>query len=108
MPRPLEELVARFARTHGPFLAHDVARRFAAPLERIEGAIGALAGEERLVRGEFRPDGVQREWCDPDVLRQLRRRSLATLRREIEPVEPEALARFLPSWHGIGCNRRGT
>jgi ATP-dependent Lhr-like helicase len=107
VPRPLEELVARFARTHGPFLAHDVARRFGAPLERVEGAIQALADDERLVRGEFRPDGVQREWCDPDVLRQLRRRSLATLRREIEPVEPEALARFLPAWHGIGGGRRG-
>jgi ATP-dependent Lhr-like helicase len=108
VPRPLEELVARFARTHGPFLVNDVARRFGAPLERVEGAIAALAHDERLVRGEFRPDGVQREWCDPDVLRQLRRRSLATLRREIEPVEPEALARFLPAWHGIGSNRRGT
>jgi ATP-dependent Lhr-like helicase len=108
VPRPLEELVARFARTHGPFLANDVARRFGTPLERIEGAIAALAADERLVRGEFRPDGVQREWCDPDVLRQLRRRSLATLRREIEPVEPDALARFLPAWHGIGSDRRGS
>jgi ATP-dependent Lhr-like helicase len=108
VPRPLEELVARFARTHGPFLANDVARRFGVPLERIEGAIAALAADERLVRGEFRPDGVQREWCDPDVLRQLRRRSLATLRREIEPVEPDALARFLPAWHGIGSDRRGS
>jgi ATP-dependent Lhr-like helicase len=108
VPRPLEELVARFARTHGPFLSSDVGRRFGVPLERIEGAIAALAADDRLVRGEFRPDGVQREWCDPDVLRQLRRRSLATLRREIEPVEPDALARFLPAWHGIGSDRRGS
>ena len=56
----------------------------------------------RLLRGEFRPGGVEREWCDPEVLRLLRRRSLARLRREIEPVEAEALARFLPAWHGIG------
>jgi ATP-dependent Lhr-like helicase len=107
VPRPLERLVARYGRTHGPFLAGEVARRFGAPLERVEGVIAALAADERLVRGEFRPDGVQREWCDPDVLRQLRRRSLATLRREIEPVEADALARFLPAWHGIGGNRRG-
>ncbi len=107
VPRPLEELVARYARTHGPFLSADVARRLGAPLERIEGAIAALATEERLVRGEFRPEGVQREWCDPEVLRQLRRRSLATLRREIEPVEQAALARFLPEWHSIGLKRRG-
>jgi ATP-dependent Lhr-like helicase len=108
VPRPLEELVARFARTHGPFLAADVARRFGASVERVDGAIAALAADERLVRGEFRPEGVHREWCDPDVLRQLRRRSLATLRREIEPVEPEAFARFLPAWQGVGSARRGT
>jgi ATP-dependent Lhr-like helicase len=107
VPRPLEELVGRYARTHGPFLAGDVARRFGLPIERVEGAIGALAADERVVRGEFRPDGVQREWCDVDVLRQLRRRSLATLRREVEPVEPDALARFVPAWHGIPAERRG-
>ncbi len=105
--RPLEHLCGRFARTHGPFLAVDVARRFGAPLERIEGALAALAADERLVRGEFRPGGVSREWCEVDVLRQLRRRSLAVLRREVEPVEPDALARFLPAWHGVGAARRG-
>ena len=71
------------------------------------GALAALEAEERLVRGEFRPDGLEREWCDVDVLRQLRRRSLAALRREVEPVEQEALARFLPAWHGIPAERRG-
>ena len=60
-----------------------------------------LEREELLVRGELRPGGTEREWCDPDVLRRLRRASLAALRREVEPVEPAALARFLPSWHGI-------
>jgi len=105
--RPLEELVGRYARTHGPFLTADVARRFGASAERISGAIAALEGEERLVVGEFRPDGVSREFCDVDVLRQLRRRSLAALRREVEPVEQEALARFLPAWHGIPADRRG-
>ncbi len=99
VPRPLEELVGRFARTHGPFLTTDVARRFGAPIERIEGAITALAADDRLVLGEFRPDGVQREWCDVDVLRQLRRRSLAALRKEVEPVEQDAFGRFLPAWH---------
>ena len=105
--RPLEELVGRYARTHGPFLAADIARRLRAPVERVEGAIAALATDDRIVLGEFRPDGVQREWCDVDVLRQLRRRSLAVLRKEVEPVEQEALARFLPAWHGIPAERRG-
>src|SRR6056297_1308551 len=105
--RPLEELVGRYARTHGPFLTADVARRFGASAERIAGAIAALEGDERLVVGEFRPDGVSREFCDVDVLRQLRRRSLASLRKEVEPVDQEALARFLPAWHEIPGNRRG-
>ena len=105
--RPLEELVGRYARTHGPFVATDVARRFDAPVERIAGALAALEGEDRLVIGEFRPEGVSREFCDVDVLRQLRRRSLASLRREVEPVEQEALARFLPAWHDIPAQRRG-
>jgi ATP-dependent Lhr-like helicase len=108
VPRPLEELVARYARTHGPFHAAEVARRLGASTERIEGAVAAHAADERLVLGEFRPEGVHREWCDPEVLRQLRRRSLAVLRKEIEPVEPEALASFLPAWHGVGSGRRGS
>ena len=105
--RPLEELLGRYARTHGPFTSADPARRLVLPLERVVGAMAALESEERVVLGEFRPDGVAREWCDVEVLRQLRRRSLASLRREVEPVEPEALARFLTLWHGIPGERRG-
>ncbi len=105
--RPLEELVGRYARTHGPFLTADVARRFGSSPQRIAGALAALEGEERVVVGEFRPAGVSREFCDVDVLRQLRRRSLAALRREVEPVEQQAFARFLPAWHGIPAERRG-
>ena len=107
VPRPLDELVGRFAGTHGPFLAADVARRFGAPIERIDRALAALAADDRVVRGEFRPEGVHPEWCDVDVLRQLRRRSLATLRREVEPVEQDAFGRFLPAWHSIPAERRG-
>ncbi|CAB4860091.1 unannotated protein [freshwater metagenome] len=105
--RPLEELLRRYARTHGPFVSSDAARRFGLSLERAAGALAALEADERIVLGEFRPDGVAREWCDVDVLRQLRRRSLASLRREVEPVEPQALARFLAVWHGIPGDRRG-
>ncbi len=104
---PLGDLVARFARTHGPFLAAQVAGRYGLPVERVEPVLARLGADGRLVRGEFRPDGVEREWCDDDVLRQLRRRSLAALRREVEPVGPDALARFLPAWQGVGLPRRG-
>jgi ATP-dependent helicase Lhr and Lhr-like helicase len=104
---PLESLVARYARTHGPFLATAAARRLGISVERAVGALQALETEGRVVRGEFRPDGVEREWCDNDVLRQLRRRSIAALRKEVEPVEPDALARFLPAWQGVAAGRRG-
>jgi|CXWL01.1.fsa_nt_gi ATP-dependent Lhr-like helicase len=107
VPLPLEALVGRYARTHAPFLNDDVARRFGAPATRITGALAALERDERVVRGEFRPGGVNREWCDVEVLRQLRRRSLAALRREVEPVEQQAYARFLTMWHGIPGERRG-
>jgi ATP-dependent Lhr-like helicase len=76
-------------------------------VERIAAACESLERDGRMVRGEFRPTGSEREWCDADVLRQLRRRSLAALRKEVEPVEQTALARFLPAWHGLQSPQRG-
>ncbi|MGA0863948.1 MAG: DEAD/DEAH box helicase, partial [Ilumatobacteraceae bacterium] len=105
--RPLEHLVGRFARTHAPFTTADVAARLAIPLDRAAATLEALETAGRVVRGEFRPGGTEREWCDVDVLRQLRRRSLAALRREVEPVEQTALARFLPVWHHVASPLRG-
>ncbi len=94
-------LLARWARTHGPFLALEPATRWGLPAGIVEEALGRLVGAGTLLRGEFRPGGAEREWCDPDVLRMLRRRSLARLRREVEAVEPAALARFLVAWQGV-------
>jgi len=107
VPTPVLDLVARYARTHGPFLVQHAAGRYGLAREPVRTALDALEAERRVVRGEFRPDGVEREWCDDDVLRQLRRRSLAALRKEVEPVDSATLARFLPRWHGIGSQRRG-
>jgi ATP-dependent Lhr-like helicase len=97
----LEGLLARFARTHGPFLVPEPALRWGLPMGLIEDALGRLLAAGSILRGEFRPGGAAREWCDPEVLRQLRRRSLARLRREVEPVEPAAFGRFLPDWQGV-------
>jgi ATP-dependent helicase Lhr and Lhr-like helicase len=105
--RPLDELVARHARTHGPFRAAEVARRLGTLEERVVESLHRLEAQGRVVRGEFRPGGSSREWCDEGVLRVLRRRSLAALRREVEPVDTATLGRFLPSWHGVGEGRRG-
>ena len=96
----LEGLLGRWARTHGPFLAVEPATRWGLPGGLVEDALLRLMANGSLLRGEFRPGGAEREWCDPEVLRQLRRRSLARLRHEVEPVEPAALARFLPAWQG--------
>ena len=110
VPLPLESLVARYARTHGPFVANEVAARFGISQDRTLGALAAIEADGRVARGEFRPfaagDGAH-EWCDVEVLRQLRRRSLAALRREIEPVEQQAYARFLLGWHSIPSARQG-
>jgi ATP-dependent Lhr-like helicase len=103
----LVQLVRRWARTHGPFLTPEPAARLGAPVERVEDALRRLLDDGRLEQGEFRPGGTEREWCDAEVLRILRQRSLAALRREVEPTTTEALARFLPVWHGIGSDTGG-
>src|SRR6266542_1317015 len=97
----LEGLLARWGRSHGPFLPAEPASRWGLPPRNVEDALERLVAAGTLLRGEFRPGGAEREWCDPDVLRALRRRSLARLRHEVEPVEPAALARFLPEWQGV-------
>ena len=104
---PLADLVARYARSHGPFLTRDVAARLGVGDDRVLDVLAGLERDHRVVRGEFRPGGTQREWCDVEVLRQLRRRSLAALRREIEPVEQRSYVRFLAGWHGIPGSARG-
>jgi len=97
----LTGLVARYARTHGPFPAGDLAERFAISRGAADAALTGLEGAGTVVRGEMRPGGSGREWCDAEVLRRLRRASLAALRKEVEPADPRALGRFLPAWHGI-------
>ncbi|MEU3115179.1 DEAD/DEAH box helicase [Micromonospora chalcea] len=104
---PLTDLVARYARTHGPFAAATCAARFGLGVFVVEQALRRLAANGRVVSGEFAPDTVGTQWCDAEVLRLLRRRSLAALRREIEPVPPRALATFLPRWQQVGSSARG-
>jgi ATP-dependent Lhr-like helicase len=106
-PNPLESLLRRYARTHVPFVTADPAKRWALPAAAVESALARLASRGDVVAGEFRRVAEGREYCHPDVLRTLRRRSLAALRREVESVPPDALARFLPAWHGVGVKAGG-
>ncbi|MFF4509029.1 ATP-dependent helicase [Streptomyces sp. NPDC001401] len=99
---PLGDLLARYARTHGPFTSATAAARFGLGVAVTDGALQRLAANGRVVQGEFHPAGIGQEWCDAAVLRRLRRRSLAALRHELEPVAPAALAQFLPQWQHIG------
>ncbi|OAR22490.1 DEAD/DEAH box helicase [Streptomyces sp. ERV7] len=101
---PLGDLLSRYARTHGPFTSATAAARFGLGTAVTEGALQRLAASGRVVQGEFHPAGLGQEWCDATVLRRLRRRSLAALRHELEPVPPAALATFLPQWQHLGSS----
>ena len=97
----------RYGRTHGPFTTADAAKRFGLALETVEAVLNRLVQNGRIVEGGFRPGGTHREWCDHEVLRTIRRRSLARLRKEVEPVEQATLARLFTRWQGVVQPRRG-
>ncbi|WP_116948368.1 ATP-dependent helicase [Jiangella endophytica] len=107
VPDPLGDIVARYARTHGPFHAADLATRFGLGVAVVVQTLRRLSAEGRVVEGELRPGSTGTEWCDAEVLRLLRRRSLAALRKEAEPVDAATLGRFLPAWQSVGSSLRG-
>ncbi len=109
---PLGELLGRYARTRTPFSTAEAAARFGLGLRVTADVLGRLAADGRLVRGEFvaatTAGAGSEQWCDADVLRILRRRSLAALRAQVEPVSTAAYGRFLPAWHQVGASDTGT
>ena len=102
VPDPIRDLVLRYARTHCPFTAAALAERYGLGVAVVTGALHRLAAEGTVAEGEFRPGGRGTEWCESGVLRLLRRRCLARLRKEVEPALPRALAAFLPAWQHAG------
>jgi ATP-dependent Lhr-like helicase len=106
-PEALLDIGRRYARTHGPFTTNDLAQRFALPKASVEATLQRLVGLGRVAEGGFRPGGVNREWIDAEVLRSIRRKSLAKLRKEVEPVEQRTLARLFTRWQGVVQRRRG-
>ena len=107
VPDPVGDLVTRYARTHGPFAASDIAERLGVGIAVVQEALGRLAVTRRVIDGEFRPGATGQEWVDAEVLRRIRSRSLAALRSEIEPVTEETFARFLPAWQHAEGDLRG-
>jgi ATP-dependent Lhr-like helicase len=105
LPDPLGDLVSRWARTHGPFTVAVLAERYGLGAAVVGMALRRLATDGRVAEGEFLAGARGTQWCDSGVLRMLRRRCLARLRKEAEPVPPAVLGRFLPAWHGIGSGR---
>src|SRR5205823_3262218 len=106
--KPLANLIRRYARTHAPFTPAEAAARFGVSVAAVEAELGALSTDGSIVEGEFRPGGTTREWTDAGVLRQLRRRSLARLRHEAEPVDQSVLGRLETRWQGVARRRQGT
>lgn len=104
---PLGELLGRYARTHGPFTTADAASRFGLGLRVTADVLSRMAIDGKVIRGEFTDTDDGEQWCDADVLKILRRRSLAALRAQVEPVSTAAYARFLPSWHQVGSHNAG-
>ncbi|WP_138416496.1 ATP-dependent helicase [Sinomonas gamaensis] len=112
---PLGDLVGRYARTHGPFTAGEAAARLGLGVAVVHSTLKRLAADGRVIEGTFRPatgdapkTGQAGEWCDAEVLRRIRRRSLAALRADVEPVDQPTFARFLAAWQHIGEEGRGS
>lgn len=103
---PVEDLLMRFARTHGPFTVNAVASRFGLSEKAADQHLTALAKAGRILEGAYRRGVEQKEWCEPDVLARIRQKSLARLREQIEPVPPSAYGRFLPAWHRLDSPAR--
>ncbi|HEY2013955.1 MAG TPA: crosslink repair DNA glycosylase YcaQ family protein [Bryobacteraceae bacterium] len=104
---PLASVVRRYARTHGPFTTLELATRYGLASAEVDAVLRGLHNESKLLEGEFRPGGIHREWCDPGVLQQIRRKTLARLRREVVPAEQQVFARLLARWQGTTAPRRG-
>jgi ATP-dependent Lhr-like helicase len=107
VPDPLQRLLRRYARGRGPFLTREPVLRYGLGTGEAEGVLRRLESDGYLVRGEIRPGGVELDWCDAEVLRRLKRLTLARLRRAVEPVEGRTLGRFLPAWQGVGAVSSG-
>ncbi len=107
VPGATSDLARRYARTHGPFTTAELAERYGLGRSTAEAILQGLSAAGRLLDGEFRPGGSGREWCDPEILQSIRRRSLARLRKQVEPVDPPVFVRLLTGWQGVTRPRAG-
>ncbi|MCU1330302.1 MAG: dependent helicase, Lhr family [Bryobacterales bacterium] len=104
---PLAAIVRRYSRTHGPFTTDELAKRYSIVSSEIEPVLRQMHADGKLLEGEFRPGGIHQEWCDPEVLQQVRRKTLARLRREVVPADQYVFARLVTRWQGVTAPRKG-
>jgi ATP-dependent Lhr-like helicase len=104
---PLGDIVLRYARTHGPFTVQELGARYGVPEDKLRDVLDRTVTRGRLLRGELHPSKSGVTYCDVDVMRGIKRRSLAALRKEMEAVDALSYARFLLRLHGIGQGERG-
>ncbi len=102
---PLGDIVGRYARTHGPFTTHEAAEGLGLPVATVVEVLRRLEDDGKLTAGAYRPGGTEREWVSIEVLRRLRRRTLATLAQQVEAVDHAGYVRFLPAWQRVGRER---
>lgn len=106
VPDALYGIFRRYARTHGPFTTSEITHRYGISEQQGNMLLRQMHSEGKLLEGEFRPGGTHSEWCDPDVLQQIRRKTLSRLRREVVPADQSVYARLLGRWQGVATPSR--
>ena len=117
----VDQLVLRWARTHGPFEASDIATEFGLGVATADALAKRWVSARRLeahTSGTIAADtadtadtagatsGSADYYVDAGVLRRLRAATLAKARGSLEPVSPQTYASFLQEWHALGIGER--
>src|SRR5438067_2053218 len=102
----IRELSRRRMEASGPVTVVDLAGILSLPRSEIDAALLALEAEGFVLRGKFRPDAAEQEWCDRRLLARIHRLTIDRLRAEIQPVSPQDFYRFLFAWQRADLEHR--
>lgn len=105
LPLPYREafsqLIAQYARTHGPFTTQELVKRYNLPSHQVKKELSLLKEEGILEQGSFLP-GEEEVWCNRDLFQEIWQRSRGVRRRSIQPQTQKEYSKFLATWHGVG------